>query len=573
MQIRIPAFQAFKHSRWYKRLLWAGAVYLVYVLAGFFILPPIIKSQLVKRLPVITKRQAAVRQVKFNPLVLSLTIRGLSLTEPDGQVFASWEELYVNFQLSSVFRFAWTFAEIGLKQPYGHVALFKDGRFNFANMFEDTAPPPPKPQKPEKTGALPRINVWRLHIDDGAVALDDETHRVPLHSEFKPINIALTNLTTRLGKGGFYSFQASSDSGRSFSWAGNLAVQPFQSRGHFELTGGQLSKWTPILRDFLRAEVTEGRLNVRADYVLAAGTNGLDATVTNGAAELRNLTVKDLNTRETVTSLPWFSFGPLDLDLRSRNLHVGKVRIARFSQVVRVEKEGALNLNLLQEPPLTQPATTNPTPSMPSLPWVITVDDFTIHDAAISFADLSRSSPFETTLKPIEVHLQRFTTRPDSDAAYDFSIVTEAGEKVSGNGTFSTSPLRSSGEVKLAGFEIKKYAPYYQDSLRGEVMAGKVNAGAEYRFAASSNAPAVAVSNASVALNGFQLKAADTSETVIGIPSFSVEGTEASLADRKIQVGLVKSTGGSILARQTKGGKINLLELLNPSDDKARRYQ
>jgi uncharacterized protein involved in outer membrane biogenesis len=86
-----------------------------------------------------------------------LTIRGLSLTEPDGQVFASWEELYVNFQLSSLFRFAWTFAEIGLKQPYGHVALSKDGRFNFANMFDNKTPPPPKPQKP---GALPRVNVW-----------------------------------------------------------------------------------------------------------------------------------------------------------------------------------------------------------------------------------------------------------------------------------------------------------------------------------------------------------------------------------------------------------------------------
>ena len=231
----------------------------------------------VKRLPAITKRQAAVRQVKFNPLVLSLTIRGLSLTEPDGQVFASWEELYVNFQLSSLVRFAWTFAEIGLKQPYGHVALFKDGRFNFANMFDDTAPPPPKPEKP---GALPRVNVWWLHIDDGAFALDDETHRVPLHTEFKPINISLTNLTTRVGKGSVYSFQASSDSGRSFAWAGSLVVQPFESRGHFELAGGELSKWTPVMRDFLRAEITEGRLNVRADYALAAGTNGFDATLT-----------------------------------------------------------------------------------------------------------------------------------------------------------------------------------------------------------------------------------------------------------------------------------------------------
>src|SRR5208283_4480127 len=62
----------------------------------------------------------------------------------------------------------------------------------------------------------------------------------------------------------------------------------------------------------------------------------------------------------------------------------------------------------------------------------------------------------------------------------------------------------------------------------------------------------------------FQLKAADTGETVVGIPSFSVERTEASFAERRVQVGLVKSTGGSILARQLKDGRINLLGLLNP---------
>src|ERR1035438_10766955 len=92
----IPASHASEQPRGRRRLLWAGAAFLVYVLVGFFVLPPIIKSQLLKLLPAITKRQAAIRQVKFNPLDLSLTIRGLSLTEPDGQVFASWEELYVN---------------------------------------------------------------------------------------------------------------------------------------------------------------------------------------------------------------------------------------------------------------------------------------------------------------------------------------------------------------------------------------------------------------------------------------------------------------------------------------------
>ena len=66
-----PAFKTFQQSRWYKRLLWAGAASLVYVLVGFFVLPPIVKSRLVKRLPPVTKRQAAVHELRFNPPVLS----------------------------------------------------------------------------------------------------------------------------------------------------------------------------------------------------------------------------------------------------------------------------------------------------------------------------------------------------------------------------------------------------------------------------------------------------------------------------------------------------------------------
>jgi hypothetical protein len=555
------ASRAFRRSRWCKRLLWAAAIYLVYALLGYFVLPPIIKSQLLKRLPAATKRQATIRQVKFNPLVLSLTIRGLSLNEPDGSVFAAWEELYVNFQLSSLLRFAWTFDEISLKQPYGHLILAKDGQFNFANMSDQTAPPPPKPEKP---GGLPRVNVWRLHIDDGMVVWDDQTHRVPQHIEFKPINLSLTNLTTHVGKGSLYSFTAVSEAGKRLSWAGTLVVQPFESRGHLELAGVEARKWTPLMRDYLRAEMADGRLTIRADYALASGTNGFDATVTNGVVELAGLKVKDLNSGEIVTALPGLFIGPIDFGLRPHRLHVGRLALEGYTKIVRIEKDGSLNLSLLVEPSEVKAPPTNTAPAAPSAPWTISVDEFKLNDASISFTDLSRPTRFETTLSPIHIEVKHFTTRPGSDANYEFTIPTEAGEAVLGKGTFSVAPLRSAGAVKLGALQIRKYAPYFQDRLRGEVLAGTLDVGAEYRYAASSNAPVLTVSNAGVALSDFQLKAADTGETVVGIPSFSVEGTEASIAARTVQVGLVKSTGGSILVRQEKDGAINLLGLFNP---------
>ena len=110
-------------------------------------------------------------------------------------------------------------------------------------------------------------------------------------------------------------------------------------------------------------------------------------------SELAGLKVKDLNTGEIVTTLPWLSLQPLDFDLRQRNLHVGKVKIARYTKIVRLEKDGSLNLNLLLEPPPAKPAPTNAAPSTPSAPWTFSVDDFALKDAAISFADLSRQQP------------------------------------------------------------------------------------------------------------------------------------------------------------------------------------
>jgi hypothetical protein len=67
------------------------------------------------------------------------------------------------------------------------------------------------------------------------------------------------------------------------------------------------------------------------------------------------------------------------------------------------------------------------------------------------------------------------------------------------------------------------------------------------------------VSNAAVTLSGFELRAPATSQDVLSIPALSIEGARANVAQRTAEIGLIKSSGGSILVRQEKDGKINLL--------------
>ena len=124
-----------KSSRFKKPAIIIAMLVFLYAIGGFLVVPPIIKSQAPKIIAEQLGRKASVDQVKLNPFALSLTLRGFQLEEPDGERFIGFEELYVNFQLSSIFRWAFTFSEIRLSAPDGQVKVLPDGSLNFTDLM------------------------------------------------------------------------------------------------------------------------------------------------------------------------------------------------------------------------------------------------------------------------------------------------------------------------------------------------------------------------------------------------------------------------------------------------------
>ena len=71
------------------------------------------------------KFDSAIDLVAINPFVMSLEINGLALDEPDGSPFLTIERIFVNFQLSSLFRWAFTFREFHIESPEVRLARVK----------------------------------------------------------------------------------------------------------------------------------------------------------------------------------------------------------------------------------------------------------------------------------------------------------------------------------------------------------------------------------------------------------------------------------------------------------------
>jgi hypothetical protein len=159
--------------------LWFIYLLVAYAILGFLILPPIVRNVAVKQLSKQLGREVSIEKIEINPFAFSTTVRGLLIKEKDGQPFVSWDEVYVNFELSSLFAKTWTFKEISTSKPFVHVQINEDGTFNFSDIIAkfSTNAAPAKP----KTRAKPlALCIERLRIEGARI--DFENRRAATNS-------------------------------------------------------------------------------------------------------------------------------------------------------------------------------------------------------------------------------------------------------------------------------------------------------------------------------------------------------------------------------------------------------
>ncbi|MCK7505165.1 MAG: AsmA family protein [Desulfobacterales bacterium] len=119
-------------------------------IAGFLILPSVLKPVLTKKISEALHREASVDQIKINPYSLSATIQGFKLADPGQKTpFVAFDELYVNVNvMTSIFRRALILEEIRLNKPYIGVTRKTDGSYNFSDLIPKTETKKEEPAKP-----------------------------------------------------------------------------------------------------------------------------------------------------------------------------------------------------------------------------------------------------------------------------------------------------------------------------------------------------------------------------------------------------------------------------------------
>jgi hypothetical protein len=143
------------------------AVFLLYSVIGFLVVPRVVLSKLAPALSAKLHRPVTLKGAKANPFTFSLTLEGLRVGEKEGAgSFVSLERVYANAQLSSIFYRGAVLSEVLVEALTVSIARTGERTLSITDLIEEFSK-----EDPESKPA--RFSVANIRVERGTILFDD----------------------------------------------------------------------------------------------------------------------------------------------------------------------------------------------------------------------------------------------------------------------------------------------------------------------------------------------------------------------------------------------------------------
>ena len=531
---------------------------IVFTLVGFFAVPPLLKSILIKQLSKNLHRDVSIHKVRFNPYTLSIKVEGFQVKERmSSETFVSCEEIFLNLQSLSVIRRALVLQEINIKDPYLKLNRHEDGSYNFSDLMATKASATEKGKRPFHF-SLNNIKIEKGNIDFGD-KLKQVQHRV---SDLDLQIPFISNIP--------YHIQASVEpalslkiNGSPYSLNGKTKVFADSRETGFDIhfTDLNLPHYLAYLPIKLNFRVPSALMDIKTSVAFVISKDKQPSVKITGDVTLKELAIDDEKNN------PLFRLPRLDVSIASAE---PLLKAFHFSRIVIQSPE----LNLVRN----QAGVLNIESRFPRIeerveaikkgegpPTSIDADEIDLRGGKVTFSDHSQKEPFKTILSPIDLKVDHFSNGKDKKSGYTLTLKTEANENTKVEGEVCVNPLLTEGNLEVKSVPIKKYSPYYSERVLFDIEDGRLNLSTRYRFAQGGNESGVSLSGLLASLEKIQLKKRDEGEPFAKISVLTVKNARLDLSKKEVSVGEVSTEKGTILIKRAKDGKLNLQELIPPS--------
>jgi hypothetical protein len=412
-------------SPYFRKTAWiAVALLLAYTLAGFVIAPSWLERAIPDYAEQHLGKQARVDNIRINPYLFTLEVSGFQLDDSPDEPLLKLRRLYVDFELSSIFRGAWTFADVAMEGLELSLAIDRESRLNIMDIIERLKEQDEqKKQEKGPSGPPPSLILERISLTDGSVHFSDFSGTAPREAKaanitLTPINLTLTGFSTVPDRKGHYVLEAHTPGGGTLAWKGEATLLPLTSNGEVSLRQLKLASIWQFFRGKLRMAEPRGVLSISTNYGFSYGEGKAALGLTGMDVDLSDLFIAPVALVDEPANVPLVPLVPL-LELRSfqmkdarvsvddREIAIPALRLSGARASASRQEDGWLHWqHLLPPSPNVPQPEEKEAAANEARPWRVRVENADIEKTALAYTDHTLSPPLDFRIGNLDSHFE-----------------------------------------------------------------------------------------------------------------------------------------------------------------------
>lgn len=555
-----------------KAWVWAGlavaALFGGYVIAGYTLVPGLIRSQAIKWADEKLQKRLALGEIRFDPFRLAVDIEDIAI--PAEAPMVKVGALRVDLSLLSLFTGTPRFNEIAVTRPWVSAILRPDGSLNLAEL----APPP-------SDGPTPKLVISDLIVAGGEVAFADHRHALEPDKVLRPLGFRLRDFRTFPGEGGRFALDARTLHDEALAWRGTASLSPVQSRGEIIVNKLHAVSLSRFLGDDLPVSLGDGLAEVAIDYDLAltdagAGLKGTLKTfsfrnfvaVTRGdlpparvavgqvdlapaaftvsapttgqpdftlrlpSADIRSLSVRPPKGGEGA-SLSRVQVGDVAVSMAGQAVSIGSVRLEGMSAAVLRSANGDIRVAGLSPPPPAKPSASATAPP----PWKVSLGRIDLAAGDVRVTDEAVLPAARFRLSPLNVGLTGDLAVPGSPLGFEASTRINGSASFSARGRVDPAAPSAQIDINLAALPLAWLKPYMPVPATLDIRAGVASAEGAVAFDGRRTAQPDFSWKGSAAVDGFEVFETQAQSRLIAWNRFALTGMDLTTKGLRIASG------------------------------------
>jgi uncharacterized protein involved in outer membrane biogenesis len=388
----------------------AALLLVMYTLTGFFLVPFLaghfVPGMLSERL----QSKVTLEKVSINPYSLTMEVLEFKVKEPSGEPLAGFERLHVNFQLSSLFRWAFTFRDVILDNAFLNMVITKDGSLNLQRLAGNGAD---EPEPAPDTSKDPlRVMLFNLEINEARIDVTDNRQPQPAKLSFYPLTVQFADISTIPEQDGNYFLTATGGDGTVLNGSGNMTLHPFRSEGVLAFRHVPVETPWSFFRSTLNILAPQGEMNLETRYLFDIGKDTTIASLDDLHLQLKDLDFQLEENGEPFLELPAVDLGAQSIDMIGRRVQDLRIAITDGHLDINSDRGGVFNLQkIVRVKNGANPATPPQEASAhPGEPWTFDISSVTLEGIGLAFRDKSMTPERILSTQDINLNLRAVVT-------------------------------------------------------------------------------------------------------------------------------------------------------------------